>query len=343
MLQIIFVEYIVIFMLSIFFVKIVQNNASFLKLLDKPNARTMHQNSKPTGAGIGFLGAVGIVFPLFHMQLFVSHIWLYSAIFIVFLVGIWDDMHETTPRHKFIIIAIATVLIYIDGIVINDVGVFFGFHLYLGWFALPFTLFAVMGFTNALNLIDGIDGLSGTLSMIIFASFVYIGFLYHDTLLIVIGLSLIVALLGFMVFNWHPATIFMGDSGSLTLGFIISVLSIQSLAYVPAIAILFVAAIPILDTIYVIIRRKRNGHSSFAPDKCHIHHLLNIVFHGNIRKTVLVLASIQAIYSFIGIHLSKWIDAGWLLLVYMVNIVCIYLFLRWVIRTKDSACEDNIR
>jgi len=135
----------------------------------------------------------------------------------------------------------------------------------------------------------------------------------------------------------------MGDSGSLTLGFVISVLSIQSLAYIPAIAMLFVAAIPILDTIYVIIRRKRNGHSAFTPDKCHIHHLVNIVFHGNIKKTVLVLSSIQAIYSFIGMHLSKFIDAGWLLLLYLVNIGGIYLFLRWVIRTRESACGDNVR
>ncbi|KAB7881993.1 hypothetical protein GA417_13805, partial [Poseidonibacter ostreae] len=142
------------------------------------------------------------------------------------------------------------------------------------YFVLPFTMFALAGFTNALNLIDGLDGLAGSVSIIILSTFLYIGYINQDQLIIILTSTTITALCAFMLFNWNPASIFMGDSGSLFLGFIISLVAVISIQYIHPITILYLAAIPILDTIVVSIRRIRKGLYPFSPDKTHIHHIL---------------------------------------------------------------------
>jgi UDP-GlcNAc:undecaprenyl-phosphate GlcNAc-1-phosphate transferase len=257
---------------------------------------------------------------------------------LVFIIGILDDRHDTSPNTKFIIIFISTYLLSLDGIIIDDLGTYWGTELSLGWLALPFTMFAVSGFTNALNLIDGLDGLSATISIVILSVYAVIGYQHHDAFIFLFSTLLIVSLLAFLLYNWHPATIFMGDSGSLTLGFIISVIAIKSLAYMPTVSVLFVAALPILDTLVVMIRRKRAGKSVFTPDRCHMHHILLHYLKGDIRKTVLTLAIVQLIYSTIGIQMDKQMDEGLLLILFLVNVVVLYLFLQWMIQRKGESC-----
>ena len=111
---------------------------------------------------------------------------------------------------------------------------------------LPFTIFALAGFTNALNLIDGLDA---SISIVILSSFLYIGYIHKNELMIVLCSLTIASLLAFLIFNWNPAKIFMGDSGSLFLGFIISVVACISLEYIHPIAIFYLAALPIVDTL----------------------------------------------------------------------------------------------
>lgn len=115
---------------------------------------------------------------------------------------------------------------------------------------------------------------------------------------------LIAAILAFMMFNWNPAKIFMGDSGSLTLGFLIALLSIKALPYIQPTSVLFIAAIPIMDTLIVMIRRLKSGKSPFSPDKLHIHHLLLRFF--NVKKTVFLLIIMQTLYSMIGLSFSDY-------------------------------------
>lgn len=339
MLELELIEYIILFVLTLSFIKIIKQKAHLFQLVDNPNARSMHEFCTPTGAGIGFIGAIILIFPFFHLSLFLAHVWIYVAICMVFIVGVIDDIYEIQPKHKFIIISLASVFLYLDGLYIRDIGLFFGYDIHLGLLAFPFTWFAVVGFTNALNLIDGIDGLSATLSIVILSGLLYIGVLHEDVFIMFTSASFIVSLLAFMVFNWHPASIFMGDSGSLTLGFVIAIIAIKALNYVPAIAILFLAGLPILDTIYVIIRRKSHGHSSFTADKCHLHHLMSYMFQGKIKKTVIVLASVQIVYSLAGIYLSPHIDGGWILLFYILHIGAIYLFFSWFIASKKDLCK----
>jgi len=322
-------------MIAVYFVR---RNAKKWGLTDIPNERSVHSKHTPRSAGIGFFLSFFLVMCLFHSTMVLNHWWIFLAIFLVFVVGVLDDHKETSPNTKFIIIILSTVFLYFDGIVIRDLGTYWGIELSLGWLALPFTIFAVSGFTNALNLIDGLDGLAGTISIVILLGFFSVGYTHHDLFMMYLSGSFIAALLAFLFYNWYPATIFMGDSGSLTLGFVISVLAIKSLAYLPTVSILFVAAIPILDTLVVMIRRKRNGRSVFSADRCHTHHILRHFFAEETPQTVFFLSILQAIYTFTGLQLSKNTDEGYLLLLFVLNVIFLYLFLGAMIKRQKRKC-----
>ena len=332
-------DFLCVFLLSFFLIFLVKKYASKVGLIDIPNERSTHQDHTPRGAGIGFFLAVALLSPCFYFELFFSYTWTLVAICLIFIIGVLDDHHDTSPNTKFIIIILATIFLSFDDILISDIGTFFGVSLSLGWFALPFTIFAVVGFTNALNLIDGLDGLSASISIVILAAFYTIGLQHGDLFMLVLSGAFIAGLLAFLLFNWYPASIFMGDSGSLTLGFIIALLAVKSLSYIPAVSVLFVAAIPIIDTIIVMVRRKLNGRSMFSADKCHVHHVMREFFAESTPRTVIFLALLQAIYSFVGLQLDKEIDEGFLLLFFVVNIAVLYLFFGAMLKRQGSQCS----
>jgi len=329
-------DFIAIFLLSFFLIFMIKKYAVQIGLIDIPNERSTHINHTPSGAGIGFFLSVAIVSPFFYFELLSSYPWTLVAITLIFIIGVLDDHHDTSPNTKFIIIMVSTILLSFDDIIISDIGTFFGTALSLGWFALPFTIFAVVGFTNALNLIDGLDGLSASISIIILATFYVIGYQNDDMFMLLVSGAFIATLLAFLCFNWHPASIFMGDSGSLTLGFVIALLAVKSLAYIPAISVLFVAAIPIIDTIIVMVRRKLEGRSMFSADKGHVHHIMRGFFSDTTPKTVIFLAMLQSIYSFVGLQLDREIDEGYLLLFFLLNIALLYLFFGAMLKKQNN-------
>ena len=331
-------EFTLVFVLSSIFMAIVRYYAPVFGLIDIPNNRSIHHKQTPRGAGIGFFLAVLVVFPFFHGDLLREYPWTFVATLSIFIIGVLDDHHDTSPNTKFIVIIIATLLLYFDGIYIQSIGSFFGFPLVLGWLALPFTVFAVVGFTNALNLIDGLDGLAATVSIVILAAFLWVGLAHHDMFMIVLSSLFIATLLAFLIYNWHPASIFMGDSGSLVLGFVIALLAVKSLAYLPAVSILFVAAVPILDTVIVMVRRKIRGRSMFSADRCHIHHILRHFFAEDTQKTVLFLGVLQVIYSLTGLQLHKGADAGVVLVLFVFNTIMLYMFLAAMIKRQQRDC-----
>ena len=223
----------------------------------------------------------------------------------MFIIGLIDDLFDVSPRLKFVVLFFASLLVYFQGIHIDTLGNYFGYEAALPLFLLfPFSFFAITGLTNAFNLIDGLDGLSGSIGLIILTTFLFIGIANGDTLIITLSSSFIAALLAFLFFNWNPAQIFMGDSGSLTLGFVISILSILSLQYATPTSVIFIVAVPLLDTFIVMTRRIQRGQSPFKADKNHLHHFLYGV-KGNVRFTVILLMSIQAIFSIIGFQLRS--------------------------------------
>ncbi|BAF72506.1 MraY family glycosyltransferase [Sulfurovum sp. NBC37-1] len=332
------VEFLLIFFVSVLFVWGMKHYSPRIGLVDIPNIRSSHNDVIPRGGGVGFTMAVWLLLPFICFSVVTEYFWTFIAIFLVLIVGFLDDHRDTSPNTKFIVIILATILIYFDNIVIDDIGVFFGWHLQLGWLALPFTALAVVGFTNALNLIDGLDGLAAGISIVIFTSLFSVGYMHDDTFITCISLAFIAALSAFLLFNWNPASIFMGDSGSLVLGFVIAVLSVKALAYIPAVSILFLAAIPNMDVMIILVRRKMHGHSAFAADKCHFHHILHQFFSNNTKKTVFFLIVLQVIYSMTGLQLDKNIDEGYLLVLFILNTVMLYLILSTMIKRQKRDC-----
>ncbi len=287
--------------LSYIFVRLLVNHAHTLDLLDIPNERSHHCSTVPRGGGIGFVMAFFIAILFFKFQIFLEFWYIFLSIFFVFGVGVVDDRYEVSARLKFIVIFVAVILLSANQFYISTLGNWFGFSLNLPvWLAVLFTLFAIAGATNALNLIDGLDGLSSSISLVIIISFYLLGLKHHDEFMQVLSAFSIASIIGFLILNWHPAKIFMGDSGSLTLGFIISILAVRSIDYIHPVAIVYLMAIPILDTLIVMVRRIRRGRSPFSPDKTHLHHILVKFFDMNVRKTVIFLTLLQIMFGGIG-------------------------------------------
>ncbi|MCF6201157.1 MAG: undecaprenyl/decaprenyl-phosphate alpha-N-acetylglucosaminyl 1-phosphate transferase [Hydrogenimonas sp.] len=285
-----------------FFIK----HADKFGLIDIPNERSMHANPTPRGAGICFglasllVSFVAIALDLNRLQ---EYYYVYIAIAVVFAAGYLDDKKGLSPKVKFIFIIAAALILCINGIYIDTLGHYMGYRLDLPIFiAIPFTVFAITGFTNALNLIDGLDGLAATISAVMMGAFLWIGYINGDELMIMLSSIFLASIAAFLLFNWHPAKVFMGDSGSLTLGFTVAVLAVRATEFIEPMAVLFIVVLPVLDTFIVMVRRKQRGLSLFSADKTHMHHILYKRYE-DIPYTVILLVYIQIAFTIIGVQL----------------------------------------
>ena len=313
----------IIFLTSLAGMVILMIFAKNVGLIDIPNERSVHKKPIPRGAGVAFVLAVLIPLLLFDLEHFKTYYYIYAAIGLVFIAGVWDDLKDISPKVKFIFIFFSSIILYINDVAIYALGTYFGYELILpGWLVFPFTFFAIAGYTNALNLMDGLDGLAASISIVILVTFLAIGLVHGDAFIISLSACFIVTLLAFLLFNWNPAKVFMGDSGSLSLGMVIAILAIQSTQYITPISILFIVALPVLDTFIVMIRRMQRHISPFHADKNHMHHFLFNV-KGDIRYTVIILAMMQMIFSIIGYQVSQASD--FLSLVLFMLLFSIYL------------------
>lgn len=316
---------VILFAITFIGIKLFIKVAPSIGLVDIPNGRSSHKKIMPRGAGLVFGLTFILAITFYEFEKINEHIMTIAAILIIYLCGIIDDKFDMSAKKKLLIIFIASTLAYFDGYQITTLGNFFGINLNLGYLALPFTILAIAGFTNAINLSDGLDGLAGSLSVIMLTSIFAIGVIYEDMLIIAWSALLISVILAFLFFNWYPAKVFMGDSGSLLLGFSIALLAIRTLEYVNPVSTLFLAAIPILDTLIVSRRRIQRGISPFVADKNHVHHILN-----NMKKdkafTVNMLISIQIIFSTLFIQIHDKRDEINLVLFYFLFLVFFNLF-----------------
>lgn len=315
--------------------------AEKLGLIDIPNERSMHDKLIPRGAGIPFVLSVLLVLSVLDFDYLKTYYYVYLAISIVFVVGVWDDYKNISPKIKFIFIFFASVLLYMNDIAIYSFGTYFGYEVILpAWFVFPFTFFAISGYTNALNLMDGLDGLAASISIVIFVTFFAIGLEHNDELLMTLSSFFTVSLLAFLLFNWNPAKIFMGDSGSLTLGMVIVILSIHSLQYITPASVLFIIALPILDTFIVMTRRMQRGQSPFKADKNHIHHFL-FNMKGDVRYTVRILILMQMVFSLIGYQVSEANNLISLILFLLLFYIYLNLFDQRLKRRKGKDKKRN--
>lgn len=280
------------------------------------NDRHVHQRPLPRLGGVAiYLAclasiAVGVaIAAAFGMSAWFSGAVLLRVLVpgtLIFLVGVYDDVRPVRPYAKFAAQALAGLLLFAAGLRILDIPVLFGSH-HFGWaVSLPLTILWVIGITNAFNLIDGLDGLaagSGLFSTVV----VFVVALFsHSALVALLTIALAGAILGFLRFNFNPATIFLGDCGSLFIGFMLSALAIQGAQKAPtviAVAIPVVSfGLPILETALSVLRRLISGRPVFTADREHIHHKLleRGLSH---RQVVIVLYAVSAVFALLSLFL----------------------------------------
>jgi UDP-GlcNAc:undecaprenyl-phosphate GlcNAc-1-phosphate transferase len=225
---------------------------------------------------------------------------------LVFLLGVYDDVRGVGPYLKFTVQAIAASMLYAGGLRIINIPVLFGDRA-LPWpVELLFTVIWVLAITNAFNLIDGLDGLAAGSAL--FSTMVaFVLAVFHGPALVeVMTIALAGAILGFLRFNFNPATIFLGDSGSLFIGFLLSALALHGAQKAPtivAVAIPIVSfGLPILETVLSVIRRLISGRPVFTADREHIHHKL--LQHGmSHRQVVILLYGVSAVFAMLSLFL----------------------------------------
>ena len=327
-----YLEVLFLLFVTYFFYQILTKFAKKLNLVDIPNERSSHNVPTIKGFGIVIFASIGLTLLIFQPSIFVDNKYLLSSILLIGLLGMADDIKSTPPVIKIATLALVYFLLYAEGFIITNLGVFIGANLELSLVGgIVFSALSIMTFTNAFNLIDGLDGLSGLIAIIIFSSFLLIGIMNNDKLLVTIPILFITSLSVFIFYNWHPAKIFLGDSGSLMIGFVISILGVRSLDYIEPISILYIASVPIIDFLFVTFRRTLAGTSIFQADRLHCHHILLSYFNNNVKKTVITIACFQLLLSILALlYVSKVSDSFLALLLFVFIFLIIYFFLKTI-------------
>ncbi len=274
-----------------------------MNIMDIPNERSVHKKPTPLLGGIAIFLSFLFGFILFGNQnpLMIS---ILIASFLILLLGIFDDIKPIKARYKFIIhILVALIVVFYGGLKLTHVDIF-GLSLNFKWMSPYITILIIVGIINAVNLIDGLDGLCAGISSIYFLTIGVIALILNkfNGLDIILSFIMLGATLGFLVFNYPPAKIFMGDTGSTFLGLMISVIMLLGFKTVTLTSLLIplvLLILPITDTLFAIIRRALNKKPIGQADKEHIHHQL--LKHLSTRKTILVIYIVDLIFSVVSI------------------------------------------
>ncbi|WP_053218147.1 glycosyltransferase family 4 protein [Virgibacillus senegalensis] len=294
------------FIISVAITPLVKKLAIRIGAVDQPNYRKIHSKLMPRLGGLAIFISFLIGFYLFNPASKYEWPILIGAILIT-TIGFLDDLFELSAKVKFAVQLIAAGIVVFNGVQITFINLPFGETLEFGYFSIPITLIWIVGITNAINLIDGLDGLSAGVSSIALITISGLAISLGDTFVALMGLMLLGSTLGFLVFNFHPAKIFMGDSGALFLGYMIgvfSVLGFKNVTLFSLIVPIIILGVPILDTFFAIVRRIIQNKPLSAPDKLHLHHcLLNLGF-GH-KQTVILIYAMSGLFSIAAIIFTK--------------------------------------
>ena len=280
--------------------------------LDKPDARKVHVRPIPRIGGIGIYAAfmasilVQLIFADVTPEFMTSLIGLMIGGTIIVAIGIIDDYCDLPAKVKLLgqIFAAAVLVIGFD-VRIDVITDPLGDYIYLEFLAIPATIFWVVGLTNTVNLIDGLDGLAAGVSSIAAVTIFLVAMEEGIPFVAMVTAALAGAAVGFLYYNFNPARIFMGDTGSMFLGFMLAGISVvgavKSAATIALIVPILALGLPILDTTFAIVRRARNHRPIFKPDKGH-HRLLA---HGFTQKqAVLLMYVVSALFGLCAIALT---------------------------------------
>ena len=292
--------------------------------LDKPEKRKVHTHVMPRLGGLAiYIGFIIALLCTVHINKDVLGI-ITGGTFIV-LLGILDDKYSLPAKVKLLgQIAAALILCAFD-IKIEWLNNPLGGYFYLDLFSVPFTVFWVISFTNVVNLIDGLDGLAAGVSGIASITVILVAVQQGFYSVAVITAALAGGIIGFIRYNFNPASIFMGDTGSMFIGYMLAAISIfgavKSAATIALIVPAVALGLPIMDTAFAILRRYTNGRPIFQPDKGHLHHRL-LAMGMSQRQAVVLMYAISAALSVAAVVLTE-VDGYFAALVIAVIITCV--------------------
>lgn len=303
--------FITAFTLTYFLIPPIVRVARKKGLCDEPGERRAHKVSTPSLGGIAiFAGLIFSIVLWTPFAVFGDLQYILCAFLIIFLIGAKDDIDPVEPKIKMAAqLLAATILVFKSKVKISSLYGLFGLYELSDWVAVPLSIFTIIVIINAFNLIDGINGLSGSIATLTFSIFGAWFFMVQSPELGVVAFATVGAVFAFLRYNITPAQIFMGDTGSLMLGIVASVLAIKFMEFhrdfpanapyafqsVPAVTI-GILIIPLYDTLRVFAMRMMKGKSPFQPDKTHIHHLLLAAGLSHMQATgVLIVVNIAFI------------------------------------------------
>ncbi len=285
------------FLVAYFSTPLVIKLATKWGAMDAPCDRKVHTCYMPRMGGLAiYLGFVAAV--LMTQTIDAKLMGILIGCTIIIVLGVVDDIKGVSPKVKLAVQTLAALVVVLFGVKISILTNPFADVLFLEKFKLviPFTVLWIVGITNAVNLIDGLDGLAAGTSGIAAVTIAVVAFMEGHVAVAILAIILAASVFGFLPFNFNPAKIFMGDTGSMFLGFTLSVLAVVGLTKSATIISIFIPVvilgIPIFDTMFAIIRRFLNGTPIFQADKEHLHHqLLNMgLTH---RQTVLTIYAVN--------------------------------------------------
>ncbi len=275
-------------------------------ILDHPNERKIHNSAVPRVGGIAiiisFFISIALGYVLFRPQLTESMTYLAGlciSIVIISITGIWDDLWTLNARKKLIGQITSALILIPFGFVIRSLNLPFVGTISIGWqIGIPLTVFWVVGIMNTINFIDGIDGLAAGVAVTIATALFIVSVINHQILMAVICLIVAGSALGFLRYNFHPASIFMGDCGAMFIGLALAAVSIKIVFQSPSTTVssfvpVLIFGLPIADTTWAIIRRLKKWESPFHADSFHTHHRL--IALGFTQKRVAIILYIASL------------------------------------------------
>ena len=330
----IFVIVLVTFVSSIILVPIMRKVAIHVNALDEPNARRLNKIAMPTLGGLAIFFSFMLGYMLYANQsLQMLSILMGSFLLVIF--GMVDCINPVKAKYRFLVqVVAAAIIVFYGNIVLNEITIFGKYFFFPQPWNYILTILFIVTITNAINFTDGVDGLASGISSIYFLTIAIISFILKrsDGLDVILSLIMLGSTLGFLVYNFPPAIIYLGDTGSQFLGFIIAVIALlgfKTATFTSLIIPVLILAIPLLDVVFAIIRRTLKKENPTKPDKSHFHHqLLKMKF--STKTSLLIIYFIEILFAAVSILYALG-DTTYAVIIY-IGLMIVFIF---IVMTTD--------
>ena len=318
--------------------------ANRFSIIDYPDGRRINEKPTPRPGGIALF--LGILVPLLVFMVFnvsgdsgvrysltsnINYLGVILSATVVFAIGLIDDIRTIRVRYKLIGQIVAAIIACFSGVLLSQIdNPFSSSFINLGLFAYPITIFYLVAFANIINLIDGLDGLASGISAICAVALFVLSFSRGSMDAALVALAIAGVCGGFLIFNFYPAKVFLGDSGALVLGFCLGLVSlfgvVRATALISLLIPVVIAGVPVIDTFTSIVRRVRSGKPVFSADKAHVHHrFINLGYSQ--RTTVLIIYGLSIVLAVLAILIAQ--DQSPLRIVYVVILIVLVAVFVW--------------